>query len=199
MVALRFRILLVVAALLAFCGALGAPFQFDDFSLLNDPALNSPNGWSHAFTATQTRPLTFLSFWLNLRFSEAPWTFHLVSLVLHLLCVWLASGLLMELLPVRAAWLAGAVFAFHPLQTEAVAYVFSRATLLAALFCCSPWPAGCVNDGGGRSDSSFAGYWPRRRLPRFRCFWRCWSGPRGGAGRRWLLLPRCARRRWPRV
>ncbi|QOY91130.1 tetratricopeptide repeat protein [Paludibaculum fermentans] len=135
MVALRFRILLVAAALLAFCGALGAPFQFDDFSLLNDPALNSAHGWNHVFTATQTRPLTFLSFWVNLQISDAPWTFHLVSLVLHLACVWLASGLLLELLPLRAAWLASAVFAFHPLQTEAVAYVFSRATLLAALFC----------------------------------------------------------------
>jgi hypothetical protein len=135
MVALRFRILLVAAALLAFCGALWAPFQFDDFSLLSDPSLNSPDGWRHVFTATQTRPLTFLSFWLNLRVSEAPWSFHLVSLMLHLVCVWLASGLLLELLPLRAAWLASAVFAFHPLQTEAVAYIFSRGTLLATLFC----------------------------------------------------------------
>lgn len=134
MVALRFRILLVAAALLAFGGALWAPFQFDDFSLLGDPVLNSAGGWRQVFSAVQTRPLTFLSFWLNLRVSQAPWTFHLVSLLLHLACVWVASGLLLELLPRRAAWLAAAVFAFHPLQTEAAAYIFARATLLAALF-----------------------------------------------------------------
>lgn len=134
MVALRFRILVVAAALLAFGGALWAPFQFDDFSLISDPLLNSPGGWSHVFAATQTRPLTFLSFWLNLRVGEAPWTFHLMSLLLHLACVWVASGLFLELLPRRAAWVAGALFALHPLQTEAVAYVFARATLLSALF-----------------------------------------------------------------
>jgi hypothetical protein len=33
-----------------------------------------------------------------------------------------------------AAW-AVVIFALHPLQTEAVAYVFARATLLAALLC----------------------------------------------------------------
>ncbi|WP_321477220.1 hypothetical protein [uncultured Paludibaculum sp.] len=135
MVALRFRILLVVAALLAFGGALWAPFQFDDPSLLTDVPLNAPAGWRHVFSATQSGPLTYLSFWVNLRISDAPWTFHLVSLLLHLACVWVASGLFLELLPVRAAWLAAAVFAFHPLQTEAVAYVLARATLLAALFC----------------------------------------------------------------
>jgi tetratricopeptide (TPR) repeat protein len=135
MVALRFRILLLVAALVAFGGALWAPFQFDDFSLAADPALNSAEGWKQVFAATQTRPLTFLSFWLNLRVSSEPWTFHLVSLLLHLVCVWLAAIALEELLPLRAARLAAALFAIHPLQTEAVAYVFARATLLAALFC----------------------------------------------------------------
>lgn len=135
MVALRFRILLVVAALVAFGGAVWAPFQFDDFSLGADAALNSADGWEQVFTAAQTRPLTFLSFWLNLRVSSDPWTFHLVSLLLHLVCVWLAAMALEELLPLRAAQVAAVLFAIHPLQTEAVAYVFARATLLAALFC----------------------------------------------------------------
>jgi hypothetical protein len=135
MVALRFRILLVVAALVAFGGALWAPFQFDDLSLAGDAALNSAEGWKQVLAGTQTRPLTYLSFWLNLRVSNAPWTFHLVSLLLHLICVWLAAIALEELLPLRAARLAAVLFAIHPLQTEAVAYVFARATLLATLFC----------------------------------------------------------------
>jgi tetratricopeptide (TPR) repeat protein len=134
MVALRFRLLLVAAALLAFGGALWAPFQFDDFSLLNGAALDSPAGWRQVFTLEQTRPLTFLSFWLNVQAGSAPWAFHLVSLLLHLGCVWLAAEVLEELLPLRAAMLGAALFAIHPLQTEAVVYVFARATLLAALF-----------------------------------------------------------------
>src|SRR5262249_60870993 len=44
--------------------------------------------------------------------------------------------------PVAPSWtalLATGIFAFHPLQTEAVAYVFARATLLATLFCLLAW------------------------------------------------------------
>lgn len=134
MVALRFRILLLAAALLAFGGALWAPFQFDDFSLLSDAALDAPGGWRQALAPEQTRPFTFLSFWLQTQAGQEPWAFHLVSLLLHLGCVWLAAEALGELLPRRAALLGAALFAIHPLQTEAVVYVFARATLLAALF-----------------------------------------------------------------
>lgn len=134
MVALRFRILLLAAALLVFGGALWAPFQFDDFSLLNDTALDSPSGWRQVFTAEQTRPLTYLTFWLNAQQAREPWMFHLVSLLLHLGCAWLVVDVLAELLPMRAAMLGAALFAIHPLQTEAVVYVFARATLLSALF-----------------------------------------------------------------
>ena len=38
-------------------------------------------------------------------------------------------------LPLHAAWLAAAFFAVHPIQAEAINYIFERATLLAALFC----------------------------------------------------------------
>ncbi|HEY3442266.1 MAG TPA: tetratricopeptide repeat protein [Paludibaculum sp.] len=133
MVALRLRLILVLAALLAFGGALWAPFQFDDFSLFSDPALTSPEGWRQALSPTQTRPLTWLSEWAQLQVAAEPWSFHLVNLLLHLLCVWLAYTVLLELLPVRSAQIAAMIFAVHPLQTEAVVYVFARGTLLATL------------------------------------------------------------------
>ena len=134
MVALRLRLILILAALLAFGGALWAPFQFDDFSLFSDPALTSPDGWRQVLTTTQTRPLTWLSEWMQLQVAIEPWSFHVVSLLLHLLCVWLAYGVLLELLPVRSAQIAAMIFAIHPLQTESVVYVFARGTLLAAVF-----------------------------------------------------------------
>ena len=37
------------------------------------------------------------------------------------------------------AWFATALFALHPLQTEAVSYVFARATVLATLLCLLAW------------------------------------------------------------
>ena len=51
----RENLLLAAAALIAFGGALGAPFVFDDFALLNDPAIASPGGWMDCWRLTQTR------------------------------------------------------------------------------------------------------------------------------------------------
>ena len=36
---------------------------------------------------------------------------------------------------VRIAWFAAAIFAVHPMQSEAVNYIFARSTLLMSLFC----------------------------------------------------------------
>jgi protein O-mannosyl-transferase len=38
-------------------------------------------------------------------------------------------------MPVQTAWFAAAIFALHPIQSEAVNYIFARSTLLMALFC----------------------------------------------------------------
>ncbi len=133
MVALRFRLLLVVAVCAAFGGALLAPFHLDDFSLTASPVLTSPAGWRALLSPMQTRPLTELSFWAQLQWTEAPWSFHLVNLVIHLAAVWLAVSVLENWTSGRATIIAAAVFAFHPLQTQAAVYVFARATLLAGL------------------------------------------------------------------
>lgn len=133
MVALRFRITLLLAVCVAFGGALRVPFHLDDWSLAASPVLMDPAGWRDVLSPLQTRPLTELTFWAQLQFTGEPWSFHLVNLLLHLGSVWLAVTVLEGWLPVWPARIAAAVFAFHPLQTQAVVYVFARATLLAAL------------------------------------------------------------------
>ncbi len=63
-----------------------------------------------------------LSFWLNYQIGgDAPGGYHLFNLVLHGLTAWLAWGLFQSFVRPRAALLAAAVFAFHPIQTEPVA------------------------------------------------------------------------------
>jgi protein O-mannosyl-transferase len=63
-----------------------------------------------------------------------PLVFHAVSIVLYaLVCVaftWVATAIL----PLGAAWLAGALFAVHPLHVEAVGNLVRQAELWAALF-----------------------------------------------------------------
>ena len=135
-VALRPWILLAASVLAVFWGVLAAPFHYDDFALLLDPAITSPSGWLDCFRLEQTRPLTWFSFWLNYQLSganPAPW--HAVNLGLHLANALLLWTSFQALLPGRASWFAAFFFALHPIQVESVAYVYARGILLATLFC----------------------------------------------------------------
>jgi tetratricopeptide (TPR) repeat protein len=133
---MRERLLLLTAALLAFGASLGSGFHFDDYAIFADPALAGPAGWLRIWTLRQTRPLTFLTFWFNVQTSgQSPAGYHAVNLALHLGAVLLAYECLRRLLPVRAAWMAAAIFAVHPLQAEAVDYVWGRSIVLASLLC----------------------------------------------------------------
>ncbi len=133
MVALRSPVLVVFAALAAFAGSVAATFAFDDRAVFSDPVLGSASGWWRVFGPLQTRPLTWLTFWANLRISDSPALWHAVDLFLHAAAAWLVWDVLRRLLPERAALIAAVLFAIHPIQSEAVIYVFARATLLATV------------------------------------------------------------------
>jgi tetratricopeptide (TPR) repeat protein len=137
------RVLLLGLVLAAFGPTLPSSFHFDDYALLSDAAVTSPSGWWQVFRLEQTRPLTYFTFWLNYRFSgEDPLGYHTLNLLIHLTACWLALLVFCRVLPSpQAALWAAVIFALHPLQTEAVAYVFGRATLLAALLCLVCWKA----------------------------------------------------------
>src|SRR5271157_3941432 len=131
---MRARFLLLAAALAAFGASLGSGFHFDDYAIFSDPALTSPWGWLQIWGWRQTRPLTYLTFWLNYQTGgQDPLGYHVLNLLLHLGAVLLAYECLRRLLPERAALAAAALFAVHPLQAEAVDYVWGRSIVLAAL------------------------------------------------------------------
>lgn len=126
---------LAAAALVAFGASLRHAFHFDDAALWVDRAITG-QGW----TFLQTRPLTWLTFrWNYLAHGDAPLGYHAVSLVLHVAVVLLLFCILREEIGAKAGWIAALVFAVHPAQAEAVAYVFSRGSLLAALLCLAAW------------------------------------------------------------
>lgn len=128
-------VLLAAAAVLAFGASLTHGFHFDDAALWADPAVTG-HGWSWL----QTRPLTWLSFAVNYAIAgKAAWSYHGVSLLLHVAAVLVLFAVLRKLIAPQAAWLAALVFAIHPVQAEAVAYVFSRGTLLCTLLCLAAW------------------------------------------------------------
>jgi hypothetical protein len=113
-------------ALLAHALSLPGIFVFDDYSLLAQP-VELPQ----LLRLEQTRPLTYLTFWLNQ--SLGGW--HLLNLAAHLLSIALLDRIARRLLPPDIAPVPALLFAVHPLLSEPVQYLFARSSLLATLFC----------------------------------------------------------------
>ncbi len=128
-------------ALLAYFGALSGGFVFDDVPLLvtadchrglhKIPAMFSGEG------LCSQRPMRFVSFALeHAVWGQDPMGFHLTNVLLHGLVVFVAGGLLWRLTEQPFVALAGAaLFAWHPIATESVAYISGRRDLLMGLFC----------------------------------------------------------------
>ncbi|HET8761664.1 MAG TPA: hypothetical protein VFN94_11375, partial [Nitrospiria bacterium] len=143
-------------------GALRGTFHYDDlFAVVNNPAVRS---WDPVRIARSTeavnsernasgyRPLTVGSLALNYRLSGLDASGYLATnLLLHVLASALVVLLARELLgDLRWAAAAGAVFALHPVNAEAVNYVTARSSLLSTVFAlAAAWAF--VRDAEGRA------------------------------------------------
>ncbi len=135
---MRRQYLLLAAAAFAYGGALRGSFHFDDYSLLANPLVASASGLWRMWEPVQTRPLTNLTFWLNYQIGGTnPIGYHAVNLALHLTAVVLLFAALKQLISATPAFWGAMVFAVHPIQSEAVDYIFARGTLLSTVFCLS--------------------------------------------------------------
>jgi hypothetical protein len=126
--------LVVLAAVLPYLNALPADFTFDDVGLIRDNAALQVLPAAHLVTYVYYpgglyRPLTMLTYAANLSLSPQPLAFHLVNVVVH---VPVASRLFRRE-PCSVGAARRAVFAVHPIHTEAVTSIVGRAELLAAL------------------------------------------------------------------
>jgi tetratricopeptide (TPR) repeat protein len=81
-------------------------------------------------------PLTYSVWWVMSNISltaNSPTAFHVLDIVLHLICVALVYSVLLKCVECRVASFAGAtLFALHPMQVESVAWVAETNNLLAA-------------------------------------------------------------------
>ncbi|HUG80634.1 MAG TPA: hypothetical protein VML01_03160, partial [Bryobacterales bacterium] len=129
-------------ALVILSPSVAGSFHFDDYYMLDDPVLQASSGWWEVFRLDRTRPLTYFTFWLNYQLGGIdPLGYHVVNLLLHLAVIWVAWRVFSLIANDRIAWLATGIMALHPVQTEAVSYVFGRATILAAFLCLLCWKA----------------------------------------------------------
>lgn len=136
---------LAAAVFATYSPTLNFKFILDDHRFVNDPRVQSPGHLWEYFTSyvwsqftggpsSFYRPVFILFMRLNFVLSGmSPWGWHLVSIVTHLLVAGLLGLLVWRLLRDRvAALIAATLFALHPAQAEAVAWVTVPDPLMTA-------------------------------------------------------------------
>jgi tetratricopeptide (TPR) repeat protein len=135
-----FGLLLVAATLLAYLPGLRGGFVWDDDAWTSNASglLGDWSGlwlmWCKPGALQQYYPLTGTTFWLDHQF-WGDWTlpYHVENVLLHA-CAAVLFWRLLRRLGVAGAWLAGAVFALHPLMVESAGWVTERKNVLSLCF-----------------------------------------------------------------
>ncbi|MFO0944811.1 MAG: tetratricopeptide repeat protein [Planctomycetota bacterium] len=110
-------------------------FVWDDHRMLVDnPMVRLPDGILRMWISTDQPdywPLSYSTHWLEWRvWGENAAGYRALNITLHLLNTLLVWRLLM-VLGVPGAWFAALLFAVHPVNVEAIAWILQRKTLLA--------------------------------------------------------------------
>ena len=127
-----------VVILAAYWPALRGGMLWDDDAHITSPALQSLDGlwriWFELGATQQYYPLLHTAFWLQHRlWGDAPVGYHLANLIEHCISACLVVRIVRKLEP-RGAWLAGFIFALHPVCVEAVAWISDQKSTLSAVF-----------------------------------------------------------------
>jgi Flp pilus assembly protein TadD len=156
-----FGLFLVAATLLAYLPALPGEFVWDDdwwttkiAGLLRDSA-GLWTMWSVPAALQQYYPLTGTTFWLDYRLWGF-WTppYHVENVLLHAVAALLFWRLLRRL-QVSGAWLAGAIFALHPVMVESAGWITERKNVLSLV----------LYLGALLAYGRFAGFWQADKGP----------------------------------
>ncbi|PQO26645.1 tetratricopeptide repeat protein [Blastopirellula marina] len=141
---------LIVIALAAYSNSYRGAFVYDEISeIANNGAIRSlwpPTTAMWEGGELPHRPLPYYSFALNYAISGFEvWSYHALNLAIHLAAGLTLFGLIRRTLAapklgfsadaaIGLAWAAAAIWLAHPLQTQAVTYVYQRMESWMALF-----------------------------------------------------------------
>src|SRR5664279_1469838 len=130
--------LILAAAFVAYLPALRGGLLWDDTSHVTRPDLQSLHGlwgiWFHLGATQQYYPLLHSAFWVEHRiWGDAVLGYHLTNILLHAASACLVV-LIVRRLGLPGAWLAGLLFALHPVCVESVAWISEQKSTLSGFF-----------------------------------------------------------------
>jgi len=130
--------LMLCATLVAYLPALSGGLLWDDSMHVTRADLRSLHGlwriWFDLGATQQYYPLLHSAFWLEHRiWGDAVLGYHLTNVALHAASACLVV-MIVRRLSLPGAWLAGFVFALHPVCVEAVAWISEQKSTLSGLF-----------------------------------------------------------------
>jgi len=132
-----FCLILVLAALFAYFPSLSGKFVWDDDSWTTGISglLTDTSGlrlmWFHPTALQQYYPLAGTTFWIDYQlWGFRPLPYHVENVLLHASAAILFWRLLRRL-QVPGAWLAGFIFALHPVMVESAGWITERKNVLS--------------------------------------------------------------------
>ncbi len=148
--------LVMLVTLASYSNSVRNQFVFDDNLLItNNPAMRGvekiPGLLGVGKKRAQYRPLRMISYAVDYTLNQKLWKhlggyedwdeglnplgYHIANYVYHLLTVWLVFLVVFRLAAsYRIAFLAAALFAFHPVHTDSVTYISGRRDIFVTLF-----------------------------------------------------------------
>lgn len=131
-------VLLLVATLAAYSPALNGGFLWDDEAHVTKPELRDLHGlwriWFDLGATQQYYPLLHSAFWIEHQlWGDSVFGYHLINVLLHVVSALLVV-LIVRRFSLPGAWLAGFLFALHPVCAEAVSWISEQKSTLSAVF-----------------------------------------------------------------
>jgi protein O-mannosyl-transferase len=133
-------LLLAAATFLAYAPSWNGQPVWDDDAHMTRSELRSAAGlcriWTQPSSIPQYSPLVHTVFWIEHRlFGDVTFPCHLLNILLHVFSALLLVTIVRRLgIPGAAAWLAGGIFALHPVMVESVAWITELKNTLSGVF-----------------------------------------------------------------
>jgi protein O-mannosyl-transferase len=129
---------IVLAGVLAYLPALGGGFVWDDEPLITaNPLMRTPSGLAEIWSGSRTAdyfPVTNTVFWVEHHlFGDNATGYHAVNILLQAANALLLWRVLRRL-QIPGAFLAGLIFAIHPINAESVAWISELKNVLSMFF-----------------------------------------------------------------